>query len=178
MSKIDKLYIKIYTDGACSGNPGAGGWAALLLISKNKDLFLSDNKDIKVKKILLKGGQKHTTNNRMELIAVIKALDFIVKNFSEYQHNIQLYSDSSYVINSINNNWLFNWVKNGWQTSRGIEVANKDLWEELLVLDEFDNVLSTTTFIKVKGHSGDTYNEYVDKIAVAESNEYKKLEIT
>lgn len=158
------LNVKVYTDGACSGNPGPGGWASLLLIE-------SDNID-KIRKVVLKGGQTDTTNNKMELTAVTESLKFIANNFGDYTFNIEVYSDSSYVVNPINQGWLDKWQVNGWKTSKGDDVQNKDLWVQLL---EFLTVYDIPVFIKVKGHAGDKYNEYVDKIAVEESNKYKRL---
>ena len=156
-----KMDIKVYTDGACSGNPGPGGWAALLLIKKG------EKKD----KILLKGGEKHTTNNRMELLAVIESMKFIHKNIAQVA-NIEIYSDSAYVINPINNGWLKGWARNGWVTTKRTDIVNKDLWLEFIATDD---ELNKSRFIKVKGHNGDKFNEYVDKAAVNECNKYKQL---
>lgn len=158
---MTKMDIKVYTDGACSGNPGPGGWAALLLIKKG------DKKD----KILLKGGEKHTTNNRMELLAIVESMKFINKNITQ-EVSIEIYSDSAYVINPINNGWLKGWAKNGWRTTKQTDVVNKDLWVAFIAID---SVISKPTFIKVKGHSGNKFNEYVDRAAVKECNKYKQL---
>lgn len=155
------LTINIFTDGACSGNPGPGGWAALLLIKS----------DLKKEKITIKGGEKHTTNNRMELTAVIKSLRFIYDNLKDYKFQIQINSDSSYVVNSINNGDLLRWQNNGWKTKRDTDISNKDLWEKMIKLD---NKLSPS-FIKVKGHSTNKYNNYVDEIAVKECAKYKRI---
>lgn len=158
---MKKLRIKVYTDGACSGNPGPGGWAALLLIKSEKA------KD----KVTVKGGEKQTTNNRMELQAVVKALSFIHKNMKDYECKIQIFSDSSYVVNSVNNKSLHKWSLNGWKTTKDTDVVNQDLWKKLLVL------ISKThpKFVKVKGHSGNKFNDYVDKAAVNECDKYKQL---
>jgi ribonuclease HI len=133
--------VIIYTDGSCLGNPGDGGYAAILLYKGNR-------KDVK-------GKEKNTTNNRMELMAVIKALKSLKKKCS-----ISLYTDSNYVKNGITE-WIFNWKKNGWKTAGKQEVKNKELWLEL-------DALVQQHIIKwhwVKGHSGDKYNEEVDKLA-------------
>lgn len=146
------MLIRIYTDGACSGNPGPGGWGVV---------FISDKGIEK-----LSGSEKQTTNNRMELIAVVKALCKIRKDQRHKNNSYEIYSDSAYVINAINNNWIKNWKANGWKTVKGTEIKNKDLWVR------FDKAFSglkvKPKFIKVKGHSGNQYNEYVDKIARGE----------
>lgn len=162
--KAEILDINIYTDGACSGNPGAGGWAALLLI-KNQT---NGKKD----KVVIKGGEKHTTNNRMEMTAVIEALKFTYKNlFKSFICDVRVHSDSSYVVESVNNGSLLNWQNNGWKTTRGSDVSNKDLWEKLSKLDD----LISVNFIKVKGHADNKFNNYVDKIAVEECQKYKRV---
>jgi ribonuclease HI len=155
------LIINIYTDGACSGNPGPGGWAALLLIKS----------DLKKEKVVIKGGEKHTTNNRMELLAVIKALRFIYDNLKDYKFQINVFSDSAYVVESINNSSLLNWQKNGWKTTKNTDVVNKDLWEKIIKLDDY----LSPSFTRVKGHSDNKFNNYVDEIAVKECNKYKKI---
>jgi ribonuclease HI len=158
------LHINIYTDGACSGNPGPGGWAALLLI-KN---ITSGNKE----KLTIKGGEKETTNNRMEMTAVIEGLKFVYKNlFKNYVCDIRIVSDSSYIIDSINNGHLLNWQHNGWKTKANGDVANKDLWEKVVKLDGKMSV----SFKRVKGHSTNKFNNYVDEIAVKERDRYKKI---
>ena len=139
--------ITIYTDGACSGNPGKGGWGAVLIQNK-EEKYLS-------------GSNKFTTNNQMELIATIEALKSIVK-----PSNITLYTDSQYVKNGITS-WIFNWKKNGWKTANKKPVANKDLWIEL---DKYVKIHSVNWFW-VKGHSGDHYNEIADQLAVNAMNE-------
>ena len=136
--------VSIYTDGACSGNPGPGGWGAVII---------SDGVEHE-----LSGSNPSTTNNRMELTAVISALQAI-----ESQDNIKLMSDSKYVCSAINNGWLDNWVKNGWKTASKKPVLNKDLWEELLVLLRDRKV----DFSWVKGHHGNKYNERCDALATS-----------
>tara|TARA_B100002052_G_scaffold157072_1_gene143147 strand:- start:3177 stop:3635 length:459 start_codon:yes stop_codon:yes gene_type:complete len=138
---IDKNKIHIYTDGACKGNPGIGGWGALLKYSKS-------TKE-------LKGYELETTNNRMELIAVIEALRAIKEDLK-----IEIITDSQYVKNGINN-WIVNWKNNGWRTAAKKPVKNKDLWQEL------DDLVQNYR-IKwkwVKGHSGDPGNERADQLA-------------
>jgi ribonuclease HI len=160
----DILHITVYTDGACSGNPGAGGWAALILMKNIKN----GKKD----KVVVKGGEKHTTNNRMELTAVIESLKFIYKNlFKNYMCDIKVNSDSTYVVSSINEGSLLKWQNNGWKTSKNTDVVNKDLWEKIIKLDN----KMAISFIKVKGHSDNRFNNYVDEVAVSECNKYKSI---
>ena len=133
--------IKIYTDGSCLGNPGNGGWAAIIIDDK--------------KKIQIKGSKKDTTNNQMELLAPIKALKKIPKG-----SNVQIFTDSKYVKSGITE-WIHNWKKNGWKTASKQPVKNKDLWTELdQMTDEFQIKWSW-----VKGHSTDVLNNEVDLIA-------------
>ena len=139
--------ITIYTDGACSGNPGKGGWGAILIYAKEKK-YISGSKQL-------------TTNNQMELTATIEALKAILK-----PSNIALYTDSQYVKNGITS-WIFNWKKNGWKTANKKPVANKDLWIELEKYVDFHSV----NWFWVKGHSGDHYNEIADELAVKAMNE-------
>ena len=138
--------ITIYTDGACSGNPGKGGWGAVLIQNK-EEKYLS-------------GSNKFTTNNQMELTATIEALKSIIK-----PSKIALYTDSQYVKNGITS-WIFNWKKNGWRTASKKLVANKDLWIELDKYVDFHSV----DWFWVKGHSGDRYNEIADELAVKAMN--------
>ena len=138
--------VTIYTDGACSGNPGKGGWGAILIYAKEKK-YMSGSKQL-------------TTNNQMELTATIEALKAILK-----PSNIALYTDSQYVKNGITS-WIFNWKKNGWKTANKKPVANKDLWIELEKYVDFHSV----NWFWVKGHSGDHYNEIADELAVKAMN--------
>lgn len=156
------LKIKVYTDGACSGNPGPGGWAALLLLKSTKE-----RKD----KIIIKGGERFTTNNRMELQAVIKSLSFIYKNLKDCKYEIEILSDSSYVVQSINSGSLWRWESNGWKTKQDKDIANQDLWRKMGQLIKN----TSPVFTKVKGHSGNKFNEYVDQAAVSECAKYKAL---
>ncbi len=134
--------VTIYTDGACSGNPGPGGWGAILMFGENK-------KEIS-------GGKKDTTNNIMELTAVIEALKLLKRPC-----NVELYSDSAYVVNAFLQNWIFGWIKKGWINSNKEEVKNKELWQELVNLTKVHNV----TFHKVKGHSDNEFNNRCDELA-------------
>ena len=136
--------VTIYTDGACSGNPGPGGWGAILMYKDNK-------KEIS-------GGKKDTTNNIMEITAVIEALKLL-----KYPCKVNLYSDSAYVVNAFLQHWVTNWQKNNWKTADKKDVKNKELWQELLELTNIHNV----TFIKVKGHSDNEYNNRCDELARA-----------
>ena len=136
--------VTIYTDGACSGNPGPGGWGAILMYKDNK-------KEIS-------GGKKDTTNNIMEITAVIEALKLL-----KYPCKVNLYSDSAYVVNAFLQHWVTNWQKNNWKTADKKNVKNKELWQELLELTNIHNV----TFIKVKGHSDNEYNNRCDELARA-----------
>lgn len=137
-----KEKVIIYTDGACSGNPGPGGWGAILMYKGNK-------KEIS-------GGCKNTTNNIMEITAVIEALKCL-----KIQSDVQVYSDSAYTVNAFNSKWIYGWIKNGWKTSNGDNVKNKDLWQELYSLTQKHNV----EFIKVKGHADNEYNNRCDELA-------------
>ena len=119
--------VTIYTDGACSGNPGPGGWASILMAGGAKKE--------------LSGGEPDTTNNRMELMAVIQGLRALKRPCK-----VDIYSDSAYVVNAFEQNWLEKWTRNGWKNSAKAEVANSDLWKELLSLTTMHNV----TFHKVK----------------------------
>ena len=134
--------ITIYTDGACSGNPGIGGWGAVILESNKEDIFLN-------------GGHDNTTNNRMELTAAIEAL-----NYFEDSQTIRLITDSKYVKDGIQS-WIQNWKKNGWKTAAKKPVKNKELWIEL------DQLISrhTISWEWVKGHDGNVYNEKADYLA-------------
>ena len=143
--------ITIYTDGACSGNPGVGGWGAVLMYGKIK-------KEIS-------GAEDNTTNNRMELLAVINALKLLKEAC-----DVDLYSDSAYVVNAFVNGWVDSWQQNGWRGSDKKEVKNIELWKELVGLCDIHKV----TFIKVKGHADNEYNNRCDKLATGAVAELKK----
>ena len=146
--------ITIYTDGACSGNPGKGGWGAIL-IYKTKD---KNNKDVIHRKDL-SGGEKLTTNNRMELTAVIEALNTVKK-----KSEIELFTDSKYVLEGFTK-WLPNWQKNSWKGVNKKPIKNIDLWQKLQELASEH----TINWHWVKGHADDPLNNEVDKLAVSES---------
>lgn len=145
---------RVFTDGACSGNPGGpGGWAAVFSLDQN-------NKQLKV----LKGGDAQTTNNRMELLAVIMAMEKILT--SKRIKCFEIYSDSAYVVNAINMQWIAKWKFAKWQTSKGDDVKNKDLWQRLdKAIHDARIKKIDVKFIKVKGHNGNPLNEYADTIA-------------
>lgn len=139
MKKVD-----LYTDGACSGNPGAGGWGAVLI-------YNGVEKEIS-------GGFPDTTNNRMEIYAVIAGLKCLKTDCE-----VNVYSDSAYTVNAINAGWLDGWMKNGWKKADGKPVLNVDLWQELYAL----SCRHKLTFIKVKGHADNVYNNRCDALARA-----------
>lgn len=143
--------IEIFTDGACSGNPGPGGWGAIL---RYKDHIKE-----------LSGGAPHTTNNRMELTAVIESL----KALNE-PCEVVITSDSRYVIDAIKKGWARSWQKKGWRKSDGKPALNADLWERLLMLLD----IHKASFIWVRGHEGHPENERCDEIAVAASQKFKQ----
>ncbi len=134
--------VIIYTDGACSGNPGPGGWGSILMYKESK-------KEIS-------GGKEDTTNNVMELTAVIEGLKLL-----KFPCKVKLYSDSAYVVNAFVQKWIYGWLKNGWKTSGKEPVKNKELWQELYNLTKIHEV----EFIKVKGHADNEYNNRCDELA-------------
>ena len=136
--------VIIYTDGACSGNPGPGGWGAILMCN-------GIQKEIS-------GAQKNTTNNIMEITAVLEALKLL-----KVECNVKIYSDSAYVVNAFNQGWIYNWKKNNWKTAGKTPVNNQELWEELYNLTKKHKV----EFIKVKGHSDNEYNNRCDFLATS-----------
>lgn len=141
--------VILYTDGACSGNPGPGGWGAILMYKENKKE--------------LSGGKKDTTNNIMEITAVLEGLKALKSDCE-----VEVYSDSAYVVNAFNAKWIDNWKKNGWKNSQKEDVKNKELWQELDTLVKRYKV----KFNKVKGHSTNEYNNRCDELA---RNAIKKL---
>lgn len=142
--------IKIYTDGACSGNPGPGGWGAVLEYGEHKKE--------------LSGGEKDTTNNKMELTAVIKALSALKEPCK-----VILTTDSKYVCDSVTKGWVYSWQKNNWKKADKKPALNIELWEQLLPLLQTHQV----EFVWVKGHAGHPQNERCDALAVAQSEKYK-----
>jgi len=137
--------INIYTDGACSGNPGPGGWAAILIYQGNEKE--------------LSGFVDHTTNNRMELFAVIKGLAALKR-----ECKVNVYSDSAYLVNGFTKGWIENWQKTGWKNSKKQPVLNSDLWQQLIAYTKKHDI----KWIKVKGHADNEYNNRCDQLAVAE----------
>lgn len=140
--RMDKVII--YTDGACSGNPGKGGWGAILMYG-----------DVKKE---ISGNHPNTTNNQMELTAPIEALKLLKRPCE-----VQVYSDSAYLVNAFTNGWIYNWKKNGWKTADKKEVKNKELWLEIDRLMQIHKI----EWIKVKGHADNVYNNRCDELAVA-----------
>lgn len=143
--------VTIYTDGACSGNPGVGGWGAVLMYNGVEKR--------------ISGAEDNTTNNRMELFAVISALECLKEPCE-----VTLYSDSAYTVNSFVNGWVYSWEKSGWKKADNKPVLNVDLWQRLLVLTRTHKV----EFIKVKGHADNEYNNVCDKLATDAVKNYKK----
>lgn len=146
----------IYTDGACSGNPGPGGWGFVVVDSNNKKLL---NKN---------GGEKLTTNNRMELTAFLNALEW----FDSNRHKddiLNIYVDSAYVYNCFNDMWYVRWRKNGWKNANKQPIANREIWEQILNL--FLENIEHINIFKVTGHNGNKWNEYVDGLAVKAAKE-------
>ncbi len=142
--------IILYTDGACSGNPGVGGWGSILMYNgREKELS---------------GSEEMTTNNRMELMAVIKGLEAIKESCQ-----VDVYSDSAYVVNAFLQDWISKWKANGWKTTKG-KVLNLDLWQSLCSLLEKHEV----TWHKVKGHADNEYNNRCDALARWEIEKLKK----
>ena len=137
--------VTIYTDGACSGNPGPGGWAAVLIYGEHK-------KEIS-------GGCRETTNNIMELTAILEALKAL-----KTECEVELYSDSAYSVNAFNQGWIYNWIKKGWKTADKKKKKNKEIWQEIYDLTKKHKV----TFNKVKGHSDVELNNRCDELARAE----------
>ena len=134
--------VIIYTDGACSGNPGPGGWGAILMYNGNK-------KEIS-------GAKNNTTNNVMELTAALEGLKIL-----KFPCEVELYSDSAYLVNGFSQGWIYNWKKNNWKTASKEPVKNKEIWEEIYNLTQIHKV----KFIKVKGHADNEFNNRCDEMA-------------
>jgi len=137
--------VKIYTDGACSGNPGPGGWGAVLIYKETKKE--------------MSGYDPETTNNRMELLAAIKALDALKEPCV-----VELYTDSAYLCNGFAKGWIYNWDRNGWKTAQKKPVENRELWERLLAHSRRHDI----HWNKVKGHSDNELNNRCDELATGE----------
>jgi ribonuclease HI len=139
-----KKEVIVYTDGACSGNPGPGGWGAVLM-------YKGTLKEIS-------GGEPRTTNNRMELMAAIQALESLKEPVKAVIH-----TDSAYMVNCFHQKWHQRWAKNGWKNAKKEPVENRDLWERLIALTRYHDV----EFVKVKGHADDEWNNRCDELARA-----------
>ena len=146
-----KKTVILYTDGACSGNPGLGGYAGILMYGEAKREY--------------NGAEKETTNNRMEVLAVIEGLKRL-----KYPCIVEVYSDSAYTVNAFLNGWIYAWKKNGWKKADGKAVLNVDLWEELYALTRTHEV----SFHKVMGHADNEYNNRCDELARAAITELRK----
>jgi len=147
---MERKKVILYTDGACSGNPGPGGYGAILM-------YKGIEKEIS-------GGELNTTNNKMEIMAVLKGLEYLKEPC-----DVTVYSDSAYVVNTIEKGWIYSWKKNNWIKSDKSRVKNIELWERLLELMDVHNI----TFVKVKGHADNEYNNRCDKLAVMETQKLK-----
>ncbi len=143
--------VTIYTDGACSGNPGVGGWGCVLMY-KGFEKRLS-------------GAEDNTTNNRMELFAVISALECLKEPCE-----VEVYSDSAYTVNAFVNGWVYEWERSDWKKADKKPVLNSELWQRLLALTKIHKV----EFVKVKGHADNEYNNICDKLATDAVKNYKK----
>lgn len=145
------MVYSVYTDGACSKNPGPGGYAFIILANDKEHLRLS-------------GSSKYTTNNQMELLAIVRAMKHLASMENNSKENsCVIYSDSAYCLNPLIQGWVNNWARNNWKTNKGQDVKNKELWQMLLQI--LSSIHMNVKFVKVKGHSGNKYNELVDKAA-------------
>lgn len=143
--------VTLYTDGACSGNPGVGGYGAVLMYNGHEKR--------------ISGAEGETTNNRMELYAVIAGLSCLKEDCE-----VEVYSDSAYTVNGFVKGWVYDWEKNGWKKADGKPVQNEDLWRGLLALARKHKV----TFVKVKGHADNEYNNLCDKLATDAVKNFKQ----
>ena len=149
----EKKQVTLYTDGACSGNPGAGGWGAILIYGEHRREF--------------SGGEPQTTNNRMELTAVIEGLMKL-----KFPCRVDVYSDSAYTVNGFLQGWVYGWEKMGWKKADKKPVLNDDLWKQLLALTREHEV----TFHKVKGHADNPLNNRCDELARGAIDELRMKE--
>lgn len=150
--KQENEKIKIFTDGAAKGNPGSAGWGAVFIMQDKKSENIFE----------IGGGTEHATNNQMELTAPIEALKYLKPKMSKTVFDIEIVSDSKYVILGITE-WIFNWQKNNWRNAAKKPVLNRELWEELFKLTQY----LKPKWTYVKGHNGDKYNERADEIATS-----------
>lgn len=142
--------VTLYTDGACSGNPGVGGWGAVLIYNGHEKR--------------ISGAEQTTTNNRMEIFAVISGLECLKEPCE-----VTVYSDSAYTVRAFSEGWIFEWEKSDWKKADNKQVLNTDLWQRLLTLTRKHRV----TFVKVKGHADDEYNNICDKLATDAIKNFK-----
>ena len=149
-----KKQVTLYTDGACSGNPGIGGYAGILIYG---DIQREYN-----------GAEASTTNNRMEVLAVIVGLKRL-----KYPCKVEVYSDSAYTVNAFSEKWIYGWKKSGWKKADGKPVLNEDLWRELYDL----TVVHEVTFHKVAGHADNALNNRCDELARAAMSEFRKKSV-
>ncbi len=147
----DKKRVTLYTDGACSGNPGLGGYGGILIYGDVRKEY--------------SGAEAKTTNNRMEIMAVIVGLKYL-----KYPCIVDVYSDSAYTVNAFNEGWIYGWKRNGWKKADKKEVQNIDLWKELYALTKTHEV----RFYKVAGHADDSLNNRCDELARAAITEFRK----
>ena len=150
---MDLKWVYLYTDGACSGNPGPGGWGAILVYNGHEKE--------------LSGGERWTTNNRMELTAIIKGLEALREPCY-----VEVFSDSRYVVDAVNKKWLPKWMERGWKTLGKKDVANAELWMRIVELMDTHSVV----FHWVKGHADNPYNNRCDQMAVRESARFQKVQ--
>jgi len=141
--------LSIYTDGACSGNPGKGGWAFVIINDKEGVVHQNSDKS------------DYTTNNIMEMTAVVEGLKYIIKNFNKEDNIIKIYTDSTYVKNGITS-WIKNWKLNNWKTASRKDVKNKEIWIEI---DNLSKQIKNIEWLWVKAHNGNKFNELVDSLA-------------
>jgi ribonuclease HI len=143
--------VTLYTDGACSGNPGVGGWGAVLMFNGREKR--------------ISGAEDNTTNNRMEITAVIEGLKCLKEPCE-----VDVYSDSAYTVNAFDKGWIYGWAKNNWKKADGKPVLNDELWQELYALSKTHKL----HFIKVKGHANNEYNNICDKLATDAVKKFKE----
>lgn len=145
------MNYNIYTDGACSGNPGPGGWAAVVIDNTNCPIYE------------ITGNEKDTTNNRMELHGFLAALTWC-RAKTDQNDAVTIYTDSAYIFNCFHDKWYIKWQSNGWVNASKQSIANKELWQS--ILQQYNLVKNEITICKVTGHSGNEWNEYADELAV------------
>lgn len=156
MKKILNKQIDIWCDGACKGNPGKGGWGIYIKVQQK----WNDKKELEFLEYEIYGGEEQTTNNIMEMTALIKAAEWLVL-FHNTKEKVVFHLDSAYIINCYEQKWYTKWIENDWKNSKNKPVKNKELWKKLVVIFEQPNF----HFVKVKGHSGEKGNEKADELA-------------